>query len=56
VELLQLKFDTYATAGTPKAAIDRLAVAAKRAVQSPELRERFDKARRSRFAGSAGLG
>lgn len=32
-----------APAGTPKAAIDRLAAAAKRAVQSPELRARFDK-------------
>ena len=32
-----------APAGTPRAAIDRLAASAKRAVQSPELRERFDK-------------
>ena len=32
-----------APAGTPKAVIDRLAAASNRAVQSPELRERFDK-------------
>lgn len=32
-----------APAGTPKAAIDKLAAAAKRAVQSPELRDRLDK-------------
>ena len=32
-----------APAGTPRAVIDRLAAASNRAVQSPELRERFDK-------------
>jgi tripartite-type tricarboxylate transporter receptor subunit TctC len=32
-----------APAGTPKAALDKLAEASRRAVQSPELRERLDK-------------